>query len=468
MKRISIYLRFIIFVVFASLQPKESFAQTVEIDGIKYTLQPFEAPTVSIVSGNSECTGEVTILETVTYGGKTYSVTSIGLAAFSHCSGLTSIIIPSSVITIGGSAFWDCTGLTSVTIPNSVTSIGGFAFYKCSGLTKITIPNSVTSIGEYAFFGCSGLTSVTIPNSVTNIEQCAFYGCDNLKIIYSLSEYPAFVKINVPAFSKNSTLYVKKGLKNVYALADGWKKFVDIREMTDEQYNELVKKANGDGKQEEVTVNANVTLSSVGYATFYNTNYNFKLPAGLSALVITSENGEALAYKTIAKGEADGIIPKGVPVILVSNNRRGGTYTLTSTTESASYSGSNLLHGSNTQTMTSNVNGISTYGNSNYVYYKLSYGKSGSTNANKLGWYWGATNGTSFSIAGGKAWLALPKSSAQSMEAMLPLEEDATGIDEVEQNNAIPTEGYLFNMSGQKVGNDYRGVIIRNGKKIIK
>ena len=51
---------------------------------------------------------------------------------------------------------------------------------------------------------------------------------------------------------------------------------------------------------------------------------------------------------------------------------------------------------------------------------------------------------------------------------MLPLEEDATGIDEIEQNNAIPTEGYLFNMAGQRVGNDYNGIIIVNGKKVIR
>ncbi|MBO5614268.1 MAG: Ig-like domain-containing protein [Prevotella sp.] len=229
--------------------------------------------------------------------------------------------------------------------------------------------------------------------------------------------------------------------------------------------------SNGDMDWCKVTVTGTdvkqtVTLSSAGYATFYDADFAYTLPSGLSAQVVTANNSGKLTYKTIASSY--GVIPKGVPVILVSNNRTGGTYTLTSSTSSTSYTGSNLLHGSNTQTMTSNVNGVSTYGNSNYVYYKLSYGKSGSVNANKLGWYWGANNGAAFSIAGGKAWLALPKSSAQSMEAMLPLEEDATGIDEIEQNNAIPTEGYLYNMSGQKVGNDYRGVIIRNGKKIIK
>ncbi|MDD6701969.1 MAG: leucine-rich repeat protein [Bacteroidales bacterium] len=51
--------------------------------------------------------------------------------------------------------------MTSVTIGNSVTSIGIEAFSDCTGLTSVTIPNSVTSIRGWAFGACSGLTSVT-------------------------------------------------------------------------------------------------------------------------------------------------------------------------------------------------------------------------------------------------------------------------------------------------------------------
>ncbi|MBE7082281.1 MAG: leucine-rich repeat domain-containing protein, partial [Clostridiales bacterium] len=108
------------------------------------------------------------------------SVTSIGSYAFSGCESLTSITIPSSVTSIGGSAFSGCESLTSITIPSSVTSIGGSAFSGCTSLTSITIPSSVTSIGGSAFSGCTSLTSITIPSSVTSIGSRAFSGCNQL------------------------------------------------------------------------------------------------------------------------------------------------------------------------------------------------------------------------------------------------------------------------------------------------
>ena len=108
-------------------------AHDFEDDGIYYNITSSLDLIVAVTfrgsysdSYSNEYSGQVFIPETVAYNEKTYRVTSIGGAAFSGCS-----------------------GLTSVTIGNSVTSIGGYAFCRCSGLTSVTIPNSVTSVGEY-------------------------------------------------------------------------------------------------------------------------------------------------------------------------------------------------------------------------------------------------------------------------------------------------------------------------------
>lgn len=139
-----------------------------------YTIDTVTNTTVSVVGfDNTQPLGNLTIPSTVTYGGNTYSVTSIGIMAFLGCKGLTSVAIPNSVTSIGRYAFGECEGLTSVTMPNSITSIELSTFARCSSLTSVTIPNSVTTIGEGAFGFCTSLT-LTIPSSVTTIGNQAF------------------------------------------------------------------------------------------------------------------------------------------------------------------------------------------------------------------------------------------------------------------------------------------------------
>ena len=164
------------------------YAHDFKVDGIYYRLLSEENQVAVTYYGDDEYdvpeeykyTGSVTIPETVTYQGATYSVTSIGAHAFDCCSGLTEVTIPNSVTSIGYYAFFCCDGLTEITIPNNVTSIGDRAFTYCSSLNEITIPNSVTSIGDEAFYNCTGLTEVTIGNGVTSIGKWAFASCYRL------------------------------------------------------------------------------------------------------------------------------------------------------------------------------------------------------------------------------------------------------------------------------------------------
>ena len=183
--------------------------QTKDGQGVTYTLNNDETATVS------DCDGTVTSIKipsNVESNGQTYTVTSIGNAAFSMCYGLASVTIPDSVTSIGRNAFSDCTNLTSVTIPDSVTSIGRNAFWGCAGLTSITIPDSVTSIGDFAFYYCTGLTSVTIPGSVTSIGNGAFQDCDRLTRIT--------FEGTVPEYWGYSPFYDCDAMQTVYLSAD--------------------------------------------------------------------------------------------------------------------------------------------------------------------------------------------------------------------------------------------------------
>ena len=168
----------------ALMLPTNALAYDFVVDGIYYnycdgqrTVEVAESPDLNRYSGI------VTIPDSVTYSGTTYSVTTIGKYAFYYCRDLTSIYIPNSVTTIRDNAFWGCTSLTTINIPNSVTSIGAEVFHNCTNLTDINISNSITSISNNAFWGCTGLTNVIIPNSVTTIGGGAFFDCISLTSI---------------------------------------------------------------------------------------------------------------------------------------------------------------------------------------------------------------------------------------------------------------------------------------------
>ena len=125
-------------------------------------------------------TGDISIPNTVSIDGISYSVTQIGENAFKECNRINTIIIPNTVTTIGKFAFSDCRNINKLSIPNSVKVIGDCAFSHCSSLTSIVLPNSITEIGEGLFYMCQKIDNVIIPDGVISIGKSAFFACSNL------------------------------------------------------------------------------------------------------------------------------------------------------------------------------------------------------------------------------------------------------------------------------------------------
>ena len=131
-------------------------------------------------------------------------VTKIGSHAFEHCSLLTDITIPESVIEIGEYAFAGCESLTGLNIPEGVTAINNGTFNMCFALANVTIPEGVTLIGNHAFANCyQELTEITLPESVTSIGSQAFASCGALR---SINIPKGVTKINDRTFSGCFTL----------------------------------------------------------------------------------------------------------------------------------------------------------------------------------------------------------------------------------------------------------------------
>lgn len=128
--------------------------------------------------------------------------TSIGAYAFSSSTlaeGVTTVVLPSTVVSIGEYAFtglnmttvdipasvtsvadgvFSGSALTAVTIPDTVTGIGDFAFYNCASLSAIAFADgsALTEIGGYAF-AATAITQVELPDGVTSMGTRAFAGC---------------------------------------------------------------------------------------------------------------------------------------------------------------------------------------------------------------------------------------------------------------------------------------------------
>lgn len=152
-----------------------------------------------VTSCLSTATGEIDIPDT--YNG--VAVTQIGNGAFSGCTRITKITVPSSVTKVGNSAFSNCDKLETVVFEGDSCTFGTEAFYNCrsistlslpantkiisqrmfngcSSLVNFSIPASVTSIGSEAFGLCSSLTSISIPATVSSIGKNAFIGCNSV------------------------------------------------------------------------------------------------------------------------------------------------------------------------------------------------------------------------------------------------------------------------------------------------
>lgn len=101
-------------------------------------------------------------------------------------SDVKSIKIERGIESIGYLDFTNYTGLTDLEICEGVTKIEGNlyspsgAFSGCTSLINVKLPSSLEEIGENAFKDCTSLTNIEIPENLEEIHDSAFEGCENL------------------------------------------------------------------------------------------------------------------------------------------------------------------------------------------------------------------------------------------------------------------------------------------------
>ena len=176
----------------AILMPAAATAYDFEVDGIYYNRSGQNAiVTYKGYNGNdyyNDYSGDLVIPDSVTWGDKTYPVTSIANYAYNKTTGLTSVTLPSTVTKIDNYAFYGCTEIIEINLPDNLSTIGKYAFAQCSGLTSITIPQGVTSIADHAFSPCENV-------KILNFNAIA---CNNFSGAYSTPfEFKYFEEINI-------------------------------------------------------------------------------------------------------------------------------------------------------------------------------------------------------------------------------------------------------------------------------
>ncbi|MCI6252282.1 MAG: hypothetical protein MR624_04560 [Bacteroidales bacterium] len=197
-----------------------------------------------------------------------------------------------------------------------------------------------------------------------------------------------------------------------------------------------------------------------GLTTFYNADYGYELPSGVTAYAVScaDENqpiGMTKAFNTGAYIKSNtALLLKGTPgetLYIPTRNNAAGVF-----------SGTNLLEGGRTA---DGYTAASKAGD--YYYYKLAI-KDG-----QLGFYWGAEKGAAFQMTKPTtAYLAVPKSAVQQA-AGLRIDLDAiTGVKCLEMQGGKDLndgDGQIYTLDGRRCTTVPRkGMYIINGKKVIR
>lgn len=152
--------------------------------------------------------------------------TTIPAYTLRNCAYIKTISLPKGLKSIGYSAFSGCTGLERVDIPSTVTTIEDYCFEKCSSLTKVILSEGNVSIGRYAFQSDYSLTSFEFPASIKTIGHHCLYGCKGLTSI-------TIKAIDVPQgddgmfLGSNCPIYVPEESVEAYKTSEQWKNFAN-------------------------------------------------------------------------------------------------------------------------------------------------------------------------------------------------------------------------------------------------
>lgn len=186
-----------------------------------------------------------------------------------------------------------------------------------------------------------------------------------------------------------------------------------------------------------------ITVGTSKYATYMTSSPLDFTGADIKAYSV-QVNGSTISYNQL-----DGKVPANTAILVYAEEAKDYAVPFTTYVEALT---DNSLKGTLKKSNKSKQENVTADG----TQYILANGNDG------IGWYQAET-GTE--IAAGKAYLVIGSTSAKPFYA---ISSSATGINSVDNNISRHNDGNIYNLAGQRVGKNYKGIVINKGKKTIQ
>ena len=412
----------------------------ISLTGVKYNSSDTQVATVDETTGAVTVVGEGTTLISAYFEGN---------SQYNAARATYSLIVEAAPVV---------TGLTAVS-PRNVFNISDFDQGSYEKSNDEVIVNNMGILAS--------ASGITISGSNKTVDGVKYTQCIKMAKNGSASAQNLHIKVNGPC--QVSVIAVSANSSDVRTVAiniAGNEKVTNVKDpvKATARYNEAgeadvyVYGTNGGVNiyaiivEEIAPATVDVAFNAYGIGTFYYSDKAFNIPEGVQAATyaLSADNKKVAPHQTMGAGR---VIAAGEPVVI--KGEAGATYTFTEAIDAnLSTDAENLLRGQEFELKISEDASAACY------YYTL-----GAKNG-VAGFYWGAADGGVFTLGAHKAYLALPIDVA-SQASFVMFDGETTAINAIQDNTTVAPAA-TYNLGGQRVNAQYKGVVIVNGKKQIR
>ena len=400
-------------------------------------------------------------------------VTTLPNYALYNCKDISSVEIPSNITTIGSSAFTGCSRLSSATVyfdywdQNNIAAtipvLRNCSFHYYFNGNKIDenfkFPNNITQVPDYRFLSCADIQWLVIPTSITQIGYNAF---NKLNVIFTSAKSPTLAEYI------GGNVYYPKTWINPEISAARIQAYTVMTENADgsfafdnpkpEDWNEY--EIPDDCKWYFVPAKVNAYFYSNNYIRTFNNHewQSWYIPADVpySSLSANFEvakfsDTQVSANEIEIESVTSGTLTANTPYLVrLKDDKATGEYSIVAD-ESAGLK----------ETVENEVNIGSNY-KLKTTYRELSGEELKGKYALSEGKFKKA--GDSATLKPFRVYLEPVTTGAADV---LDLVMDGT-TDITLTPSSVNGAETIYNLNGQAVGEDYKGVVIKNGKKVFK